>query len=63
MRMKVDIHPAPLPWFQLVKFPFHVGLKDYVKGLPGSTWVPASRCWQVAIEVVPLIQAVAARIS
>lgn len=46
---------GPYPWFVIVKFPYFKELKDEIKAIPGTEYMPESRAWRVPSEVVELV--------
>lgn len=47
----ISFRPHPLPYFLLAKFRYHEKLKNWIKAIPGSKWIPGTKEWRVPIEM------------
>lgn len=47
------------PWMVGLRFGFHEGLKNWVKGIPGGRWDNDRKVWWFPVEMLPALSAVA----
>jgi hypothetical protein len=40
------------PWFLEIRFRFHRKLKDQIKAIPGSRYLPETKGWRIPTEVL-----------
>lgn len=44
------------PWFIGVSFRYHPQVVEWIKQIPGCTWMPADKYWEIPIEVEELLR-------
>ena len=49
------------PWFIEVRFRYHFKLKEYIRSIPGASYVPGSKSWLVPVEMLNAVKMEAIR--